>query len=252
MASRWENRHEDWARDRNTDRHNSSRSGREGSDRRDRHERSERNQAYRDRRSRQYEEQDGERRRNRSIDRSKRERSPRRDKLSNSRNDRSPSKSPERPNYDRSGLLAKETMKTDTGKVLKYSEPADSCDPPKDRKYLLYAFSKEDPEKIADTFKLNRRSFYLVGRDSNLADIPLPTGSACSGQHAAFQYRLTVKRDRYGEKTEQIKLYVIDLESTNGTLLNGKEIPKSRYVEIIDKDVLRFADSGEMVVMIDG
>lgn len=247
MSSKWENKHEDWARDRSrTQSRSSSRSNRVGGDRRDRHDRYDRHQIDRERNNKHREERNKERRRDESIDRSRRERSP------HSGRDRSRSKSPERPNYGRSGLLAKETMKTATGKVLKYNEPADSCEPPKDRKYLLYIFSQEDPEKIVDTIKLSRRSFYLVGRDSHLADIPLPAGSACSSQHAAFQYRMIVKRDRYGEKTEQIKLYVIDLDSTNGTVLNGKEIPKSRYVEIIDKDVLKFADSAEMVVMVDG
>lgn len=32
----------------------------------------------------------------------------------------------------------------------------------------------------------------------------------------------------------------MDLESTNGTLLNGEKIEPSRYVELLEKDVIKF------------
>jgi smad nuclear-interacting protein 1 len=44
---------------------------------------------------------------------------------------------------------------------------------------------------------------------------------------------------------------VIDLESSNGTELNGEPLESSRYFELRDKDILRFAGSErEYVVML--
>ena len=44
--------------------------------------------------------------------------------------------------------------------------------------------------------------------------------------------------------------YVMDLNSTNKTFLNGKEIEAARYYELRSKDVLKFGNSDrEYVVM---
>ena len=44
--------------------------------------------------------------------------------------------------------------------------------------------------------------------------------------------------------------YLLDLESTNGTTLNKKEVEGARYLELRHKDVLRFADDPtEYVIM---
>lgn len=37
--------------------------------------------------------------------------------------------------------------------------------------------------------------------------------------------------------------YLIDLESTHGTFLNGKKIEPSRFIQLLPKDVIRFAAS---------
>lgn len=37
-----------------------------------------------------------------------------------------------------------------------------------------------------------------------------------------------------------VKPYIMDLESTNGTLLNGEKIEPSRYYELLSNDVIRF------------
>ena len=37
--------------------------------------------------------------------------------------------------------------------------------------------------------------------------------------------------------------YLIDLESTNGTILNGDPIDAAKYYELRDKDVIKFGDS---------
>lgn len=47
-----------------------------------------------------------------------------------------------------------------------------------------------------------------------------------------------------------IKPYLMDLESTNGTYLNGKKIEPARYYELIDQDVLKFGNSDREYVLI--
>ena len=47
-----------------------------------------------------------------------------------------------------------------------------------------------------------------------------------------------------------MKPYIIDLESSNGTLLNGDKIVASRYVEIQNGDVLKFGYSEREYVVV--
>lgn len=49
-----------------------------------------------------------------------------------------------------------------------------------------------------------------------------------------------------------MKPYLIDLKSTHGTFLNHKKIDDSRYIELMEKDVVRFgASTREYVLMKD-
>jgi smad nuclear-interacting protein 1 len=66
-----------------------------------------------------------------------------------------------------------------------------------------------------------------------------------------IQFRYISKTDEYGTKTGKVKPYLIDLDSANGTKLNGKKIAASRYVELIHDDVVAFGESErEYVVML--
>ena len=42
-----------------------------------------------------------------------------------------------------------------------------------------------------------------------------------------------------GTKGKRVVPYVIDLASANGTFLNNKKIEKQKYVQVMEKDVLR-------------
>ena len=42
----------------------------------------------------------------------------------------------------------------------------------------------------------------------------------------------------------------MDLDTTNGTFLNGQRIEGARYYELIDKDILRFGASQRDFVLI--
>ncbi|KAH8825209.1 SMAD/FHA domain-containing protein [Flagelloscypha sp. PMI_526] len=153
-----------------------------------------------------------------------------------------------KPNFKASGLLAAETntVKTATGDstVLKYNEP------PEARKPLvgwrLYGFKGEEQ---TDLLHINRQSAYLFGRDRLVCDVPLDHPS-CSKQHAVIQYRSVKEKDDYGAVKTVIKPFIIDLESTNGTIVNKEKIPTSRYYELMVRDVIQFGQSIKEYVLL--
>lgn len=149
----------------------------------------------------------------------------------------------EKPNFGLSGALAAES-KTQNGTVLKYHEPAEAATPK--QKWRLYVY-KGDEE--LDMIHLSRQSAYLFGRDRLVADIPVDH-SSCSKQHAVIQYRETRKKNEYGDVKIAVKPYIIDLESTNRTYVNDKEIPESRYYELRSGDTLKFGDSTREYVIL--
>ncbi|KAH9992033.1 SMAD/FHA domain-containing protein [Russula vinacea] len=153
-----------------------------------------------------------------------------------------------KPNFAPSGLLAAATntvRKADgTSMLLKYNEP------PEARKPLvgwrLYVFKGDEQ---VDLLHIHRQSAYLIGRDPTVTDIPLEHPS-CSKQHAVIQYRLVQQKDEFGSSKGVIKPFVIDLESTNGTHVNGEAIPTSRYYELKASDVLKFGTSNREYVLL--
>ena len=79
-----------------------------------------------------------------------------------------------------------------------------------------------------------------------MADIRIDHPSA-SGQHAAVQFR-NVKKPKKGEFGEElmrdvVKPYIIDLNSSNGTFLNGERLPPAQYIEVKNKDMMKIAGS---------
>ena len=64
-----------------------------------------------------------------------------------------------------------------------------------------------------------------------------------------FRHRATV--NEFGDKDAKVRPYLIDLESSNGTLLNGEKIEASRYFEVRNGDVVKFGFSErEFVIML--
>ncbi|KAL8751619.1 MAG: hypothetical protein Q9199_006295, partial [Rusavskia elegans] len=162
----------------------------------------------------------------------------------------SPAPAPEKqkPNYAPSGLLAAETNTVaNTSIVLKYHEPPESRLPPSSQPYLLYIFKSSD---LLSKLTLNERSCWLFGREKMVADVPVEHPSA-SKQHAVLQFRHVVKKDEFGEKRGGVGLYLLDLDSANGSFLNGERVEGRRYVEVIHADVLRWGESSrEYVVLV--
>lgn len=157
------------------------------------------------------------------------------------------------PIFEPSGLLELDSN-NENGIQLQHIEPSDAISPNtffdrnrvpiRKRTFFQAIMYDELQPDYREEFNLLEQSSYLIGRslgelrddkdgekETVLADIPVKE-ETCSKQHCAIQFR-----DREGE----LKAYVIDLNSSNGTLLNGVALPRARYVELRNEDVLRFS-----------
>ena len=153
----------------------------------------------------------------------------------------------EKPNYGSTGLLAKESNTVaGTEVVLKYHEPAEGRKPPATQQWRLFVFKGAD---MVDTIHLYRQSCWLIGREAAVADLHAEHPSI-SGQHAVLQFRHRTKVNEFGDKKQTVRPYVIDLDSRNGTTLNGDKLESSRYFEVRDKDMLKFGNSEREYVLV--
>lgn len=129
--------------------------------------------------------------------------------------------------------------------MLKYHEPPEGRKASSKDQWRMYIFKKKN---LLDTVYLYERSAWLMGRDQKVTDLLLEHPSI-SKQHAVIQFRHITSTNEYGDKTSRVKPYLIDLESTKGTTLNGEKIEPSRYVQLVDQDVLGFGDSEREYVL---
>lgn len=153
----------------------------------------------------------------------------------------------QKANYAPTGKLAAETNTVaNTSIVLKYNEPPESRLPPASAPWRLYVFKGSE---TLESLPLHQRSCWLFGRERAVVDHPTEHPS-CSKQHAVLQFRYTEKKNEWGEKKGGVKPYVIDLESANGTRVNGDKIPERRYVEVRSGDVITFGESTREYVIL--
>ncbi|EME40399.1 hypothetical protein DOTSEDRAFT_75011 [Dothistroma septosporum NZE10] len=234
-------------------RRNRDRSGDEASDEgRDlkRHRRRHSRSRSRDRRERRRSRSPpAKKRRSRSRSPLKRARGPLPSQDESFRGEVAPGEAPpekQKPNFKPTGLLAKEANTVaGTNTVLKYHEPSEARKPPSKEAWRMYVFKGKD---LVDTIYLHQKSAWLIGRDDNVTDLHLehPT---ISKQHAVIQFRHRTTTNEYGDKSSKVKPYLIDLDSTKGTTLNGKKVEGSRYTELLDQDVVTFGGSEREYVM---
>lgn len=155
----------------------------------------------------------------------------------------------QRPNFSTTGRLAAEsnTIKSADGQaiVLKYHEPAEARKPPQSQPWRMYIF--KGPE-IIDTVELSQRSCWLLGREAAVVDV-LVEHPSCSKQHAVVQFRYVERKNEFGDKSGMVKPYLIDLESANGTSMNGENVLTGRYLELRDKDVFQLGHSSREYVL---
>ncbi len=153
----------------------------------------------------------------------------------------------QKPNYAPTGKLAAETNTVaNTSIVLKYNEPPEARLPPASSQWRLYVFKGQE---VLETLSLYERSCWLFGRERAVVDFPTEHPS-CSKQHAVLQFRYTEKKNEWGERKGGVKPYMIDLESANGTKVNGEPIPERRYVEVRSADVITFGESTREYVIL--
>jgi smad nuclear-interacting protein 1 len=127
------------------------------------------------------------------------------------------------------------------GVLLKFQEPPEARAPL--TQWRLYVFKGE--EQI-DTLYVSKQSAYLFGRNEDIADIALHHPS-CSSQHAVLQYRALP--DKTTGKLH-CQPYLMDLESTNGSHINGVRIDSARYYQLKAGDVLKFGASTREYVLL--
>merc|ERR1712223_710591 len=149
----------------------------------------------------------------------------------------------EGPNLALSGKLMEDTN-VFNGVTVKYSEPPEAKKPK--RRWRVYVFKGKETMPV---LHLHRQSAYLLGKDRKVADIPIDHPS-CSRQHAVLQYRCIPGSSADGQKITRVLPYIIDLESSNGTFLNNKKIESKRYMELREKDVLKFGFSSREYVLL--
>ena len=154
-----------------------------------------------------------------------------------------PAQPKDKPDFELSGKLTEDTN-TYKGVVIKYNEPPEARKAKK--RWRLYPFKNDEALK---PFHMHRQSAYLFGRDRLVADIPVDHPS-CSKQHAVYQYRMVPYEKEDGRKAHKVCPYIIDLDSANGTFVNNKQIEPRRYVELMEKDVLKFGFSSREYVLL--
>lgn len=156
----------------------------------------------------------------------------------------------QKASFGLSGALAKDevTGKVVNGVTLKYNPPADRILPSVQWRFFVFK-----GDEVLDTLFVHRKDNFLLGSNDKVCDILMEHGSI-SGQHAVLQYR----RVPYSGKKEKFmgsmvcKPYLMDLDSTNGTILNKEKIDGRRYYELRKGDVISFGESTrEYVFMVE-
>ena len=131
---------------------------------------------------------------------------------------------------------------------LTWAEPSDAAKPTE--MWRFYAFSSSNEEQ--QTLHLHRESAYLVGRDQRVVDIHVDHETV-GEQHAVVQFRMKTYPEPPGSlkpPRRAVRPYIMDLESSHGTSINGARIETARYVELFEKDVLSFgAAKAEYVLL---
>ncbi|XP_042485483.1 FHA domain-containing protein DDL isoform X2 [Macadamia integrifolia] len=153
-------------------------------------------------------------------------------------------KQKQKPSFELSGKLAAETNRV-RGVTLLFNEPPDARKP--NIRWRLYVF--KGGEVLNDPLYVHRQSCYLFGRERRVADIPTDHPS-CSKQHAIIQFRQVEKEETDGTLTKQVRPYLMDLGSTNGTFINDNRIEPQRYYELIEKDTIKFGNSSREYVIL--
>eukprot|EP01062_Namystynia_karyoxenos_P040365 TRINITY_DN29447_c0_g1_i1.p1 TRINITY_DN29447_c0_g1~~TRINITY_DN29447_c0_g1_i1.p1 ORF type:complete len:250 (+),score=63.28 TRINITY_DN29447_c0_g1_i1:79-750(+) len=155
----------------------------------------------------------------------------------------------DRPNFEATGVLATDAGETYKGRTLKWTVPEDMKQ--SRRKWMLFVLRDGVPiEGREGSFELSRRPAYMFGRDVGICDIPLMHPSI-SLQHAVLVFRSTALPQSSGEMLRAVRPYLIDLGSTNGTVVNRERLQPGDYRLLRHKDLIQFGNSSREFVLLD-
>ncbi|KAJ4456655.1 putative Smad nuclear-interacting protein 1 [Paratrimastix pyriformis] len=115
-------------------------------------------------------------------------------------------------------------------KPPEYLPPPDAAPPSRPWRLLVFKRSTQLESHLLGT----DRSFFFLGRCPDLVDVTLEHPSA-SKVHAVIQFRRVESGD--------VRPFLLDLGSTNGTQLDGAAIPAQQHVAVTNKSVFKFGMS---------
>ena len=147
---------------------------------------------------------------------------------------RSRSRSPkEQPDFRPSGVLAK-YQRQKNPEIGLYAPPRDAA--VSSEPWTLFTF-KGDEELGAQS--LNQQSYCVLGADRDCQVRALHP--SCSRRHAVVQFR---------RRESQVRPYLMDLESRNGTWVNGEKLESARFYELRSGDLIRLGESRRDYVIV--
>jgi len=114
-------------------------------------------------------------------------------------------------------------------------------------RWIIYIL--KDDIVFGDPFPIYNSSCYLIGRERRVVDLPTDHPS-CSGQHAVLQHRNFKFENFETDIIQVVRPYIMDLNSMNGTFLNGQKIEPEKYYEIFEKDVIKFGQSSREYLLL--
>lgn len=112
--------------------------------------------------------------------------------------------------------------------IFEYKVPLDSALPDRFWSILIFYYNEVEDAKV---IKPGVKEFFTIGRDAKLCDWVF-NNEIVSRKHAVLQFRKT--------NSILVKPFIIDLNSTFGTYINGERIQPCRFYEILDQDILQF------------
>ncbi|CAL9057804.1 unnamed protein product [Musa banksii] len=142
-------------------------------------------------------------------------------------NSSSSSSSKRKPSFELSGKLAEETNRVQ-GVTLLFNELANAHELDINGNYMFSRLGKHSVRR-------------------GVADIPTDHPS-CSKQHAVIQYRLVEKEQPDGLTSKQVRPYLMDLGSTNGTFIDDNHIEPQHGIMNLKRILLGLATPGICII----
>ncbi|PVU99033.1 hypothetical protein BB560_005566, partial [Smittium megazygosporum] len=110
--------------------------------------------------------------------------------------------------------------------------------------------TRDIPDESSLNNNLRARNYGDYGnRRNRREDYNRELGSDSYSRNKQSKYDSRNNRNGPEDSTKDSP-YMIDLGSTNGTFINGTQIPAQRYVELLSQDVIKFGFSTREYVLI--